>query len=52
MWNKIYNWIESIREKRFYKSLNDIEHRLMQIELRQNALEREYADHEFIMLSE
>ena len=52
MWTKIYNWIESIREKRFYKSLNDVEHRLMQIELRQNALEREYADHEFIMLSE
>ena len=33
MWNKIYNWIESIREKRFYKSLNNLEHRLMQAEL-------------------
>ena len=48
----IYNWVESIRENRFYKSLNDTEHRLMQIELRQNALERELSDHMFAMMSD
>ena len=33
MLDRIYNWIESLREKRFYRSLNDLEHRLMQAEL-------------------
>ena len=52
MWTKIYNWIESIREKRFYKSLNDIEHRLMQAEL-DNQRKIEVAEWmEYDMLSE
>ena len=52
MWNKIYNWIESIREKRFYKSLNNLKHRLMQAELDLRKIERDNEEFEYRMLSE
>ena len=52
MLNKIYNWIESIREKRFYKSLNNLEHKVMQTELDLRKIEKDCEELEYEMLSD
>jgi hypothetical protein len=52
MWTKIYNWIESIREKRFYKSLNNLEHQLMQAEIDLRKIEKDNEWHEYEMLTD
>lgn len=40
--NRLYSFLESIREKRFYKRLNDLEHRRMQ-----RLLDREHEAYGF-----
>lgn len=52
MFKRFYIWIESIREKRFYKSLNNLEHRLMQAELDLRKIERDCEEFEYKMLSD